>query len=792
LYTSKNMSPPGQVGRPKNAWSLSRKRKLVRLYCLTTLDKTQISKILEASDFGPRYGHLFSFWQDFPLADLELDNSESDIQKKLRYLLPKDYAKDHRRFRPTDEANMRLRLQILQICESKSPKRPSKLPRHITSLADARFCKRKTIYEVEGAYSAFRNYGTFSATSTHIPLAPPAPTSISTTPPSQLVNPFLIMLDGSIVADTLSSKEPESGCISNSQVLSCLDVFEQKPPPLASIAKHDVGDESNSLSVQSLQRRLGGEFSPACLEHISSVLQYSSPSSLGSSQMSATHINSWKSSRLLSHRQSSPSNVPVIGESVDGQNRPLSDLAAFGLSKGQQNIWDELVDESKVSASTPGATVLPDSTFICAIHRQCCKSPIATKDDPSQDICNMCGFTRAHRLLRHGIMNLTDLSLQPGRVIYHMDQQDYFNNTPLHCAAASGHVLILRHAIEAASLSSIYATNTSGETFLHLLCCRTLEEVEIFTQILMNRDIKYLCHFAARDYHGRTILHRLFQSAPDDLFNPKLLRIIFDMTALDIHSADNSGATLLEMVMERASSIADLSLSAFVKCEVESSLYYQGIPVLSTTGKPGVFKDNGMPCFSYRLILSDPSFFSSCHLQHQYLISMLNAGMDINWVDCEGDTPLAAIIKYWMDDDAELLLGVVVRKILDLGSEIHMRDRNGNTSLAAATARGFRAVVKILLDEGANVHNRNYAGVGILTQASRWKRSAKRQKNDKLHARIWSSSLLLIDGGARLDPTGLDEWMSPDGKVEFSRGASIVSTGSRSAPISISKRILQN
>jgi ankyrin repeat protein len=119
-----------------------------------------------------------------------------------------------------------------------------------------------------------------------------------------------------------------------------------------------------------------------------------------------------------------------------------------------------------------------------------------------------------------------------------------------------------------------------------------------------------------------------------------------------------------------------------------------------------------------------------------------------------------------------------------------MRDRSGNTPLAAATARGFRAVVKVLLNEGANIHNRNYAGFGILTQASRWKRSAKMEKNDKLHAGIWSSVLLLIDNGAKHDPTALDEWMSTDGKEEFSRRVSSMRTGLGSAPISISKRAL--
>jgi ankyrin repeat protein len=473
-------------------------------------------------------------------------NSESDIQKKLRYLLPKDYAKDNRRFRPTNEANMRLRLQTLQICEHKSHKRLSRFPQHITSLPNAKSLKRKTIYEVEGAYTAFRTYGAFIAPSTHIALAPPAPTSISTTPPSQLVNPFLVMLDGSTVAETLSGIELEIEPISKGQISNSTDLFRHTPP-LNSIAECEGAQELKPLSAQSLRRRLASKYTQAYFEHINSVLQYSSPSSLGSSLVSATHVNSWKSGRSSSHNEISPSNASVVERLVDGQNAALSYLPSFELWKSQENVWDELVDESMVSTSTLPTPVLPDYTFMCAAYRQCCKS-LSAERDSSQGICSTCGFTRAHRLLRHGIRHLTDLSPLPDRIAYYIGQRDYFDNTPLHCAAASGHVYILQHAIEASSPSSFHATNTSGEGFLHLLRCTTFEKVEIIIRILT--DLKDLLGerslSTGRDYHGRTMLHRLFQSAPDELFDPKFLRHIFDTTALDIHAADNFGASLLE------------------------------------------------------------------------------------------------------------------------------------------------------------------------------------------------------------------------------------------------------
>jgi len=41
------------MGRPKNAWTASRSRKLVRLYLMTSLDVDEIAKVLRTKDFAP-------------------------------------------------------------------------------------------------------------------------------------------------------------------------------------------------------------------------------------------------------------------------------------------------------------------------------------------------------------------------------------------------------------------------------------------------------------------------------------------------------------------------------------------------------------------------------------------------------------------------------------------------------------------------------------------------------------------------------------------------------------------
>ena|SRR6187402_42572 len=42
-----------QMGRPKNGWTPTRKRKLVRLYLMTELDVDEIGEVLRAKGFQP-------------------------------------------------------------------------------------------------------------------------------------------------------------------------------------------------------------------------------------------------------------------------------------------------------------------------------------------------------------------------------------------------------------------------------------------------------------------------------------------------------------------------------------------------------------------------------------------------------------------------------------------------------------------------------------------------------------------------------------------------------------------
>ncbi|KAH8790017.1 hypothetical protein F5882DRAFT_438323 [Hyaloscypha sp. PMI_1271] len=132
----------------------------------------------------------------------------------------------------------------------------------------------------------------------------------------------------------------------------------------------------------------------------------------------------------------------------------------------------------------------------------------------------------------------------------------------------------------------------------------------------------------------------------------------------------------------------------------------------------------------------------------------------LTWIDDSGDTPLTALLKSPLAATIPAdSLRKYVKCMLKFGAEIHIRDRKGDTALAIAARLGIHSVVTLLLEEGANVHSRDYLGAGILSQTER---SLDRATGDgKLWAMIWSCRITLIDAGAKEEPTDQDEWMLP-------------------------------
>jgi hypothetical protein len=165
--------------------------------------------------------------------------------------------------------------------------------------------------------------------------------------------------------------------------------------------------------------------------------------------------------------------------------------------------------------------------------------------------CETCGLTTAHRIVLYRTQRLEDIWTLIGRSSDYVGKLDYFNDTHLHCAATSCdektlEPLAIRHSIH---------VNASGETFLHVLRCTNWLDLEIFVQILRHlkaiRDVDIMARLIKRqDYHGRTLLHRLFRTADEDVFHGTNLNFILAETDLDINTRDSFGYTLQQIILD--------------------------------------------------------------------------------------------------------------------------------------------------------------------------------------------------------------------------------------------------
>ncbi len=87
----------------------------------------------------------------------------------------------------------------------------------------------------------------------------------------------------------------------------------------------------------------------------------------------------------------------------------------------------------------------------------------------------------------------------------------------------------------------------------------------------------------------------------------------------------------------------------------------------------------------------------------------------------------------------------IFKKMVSLGSQIEMRDRNGDTTLAVATKRGLCLAAKTLIELQASIHATNNRGDGVLSSVRKDMCLAKKNGQDELYAMILNCIIYLID-----------------------------------------------
>ncbi|KAK1751209.1 hypothetical protein QBC47DRAFT_435104 [Echria macrotheca] len=135
--------------------------------------------------------------------------------------------------------------------------------------------------------------------------------------------------------------------------------------------------------------------------------------------------------------------------------------------------------------------------------------------------------------------------------------------------------------------------------------------------------------------------------------------------------------------------------------------------------------------------------------------------LDPNHYTHKGTTALESFITHLADehDDRAKTLSSIIETLLRNGARIEARNRRGETSLMVAARLGRKTALTTLLEHGANVHVRDVDGRGILRVVDESCRGARGDL--ALYARLEAVRALLTgrrDWGVVLAPTVGMEW----------------------------------
>ena len=663
--------------------------------------------------------------------------SSSDIQKKLRALFPLDYAKDHRKYRPSNDVNMKARLDHLRRCKRgriSKEKRLRHYSRGTFRTPVFKDLRQDSMGSCRNFAHAFRDYSTLSSYDIPIILSPDLVDS-------EPVISSLLLLDGSSSspASTRSGSDmTRTTCINNLSGKSPLDLrtsaaLDSTSSPTRTHSKQLEISTTRERSIRGLGRQLADRYSESYLKHVDSIMRYSSSNSWRSS---LTSISSRASSLLSIHSAHDKSNTEEASYSKHwertGSLNPYNQKSTLStldeIAPMELEVWNELIDEGKVG---PGPR--PRYQAVSPLNRKCC-NPLMLM------VCGRCGSTSDHRYATCG-------QLDPSSKNSFVTRSDFYGNTPLHCAAASTSqrdFWLIRKMISQGV--DVFPCNTFGETFFHVLCRngpRTAEAIADFVSIVRDlQDVDF--PFSIRDYHGQTILHVLFQNSMGHQYAIPFLETVFHIMKPNLSLKDNSGFSVEQYHGQFDQNTA---YYAYFRALVNKWCTNSGSPLSFANFRPNLLPD-------YLL-----EYFRRCldnNIRPEH----------ITVIDDVGDSPLISLLKHWNEDTwKNFSLKQSAKEMIQSGAVIHTRDRNGDTALAIAARRGFRPVVSLLIEKGAIVHSRNYLGVGILKQMEQTLAPARIDGDTSLWSCIWSCQIALVDAGAIMNPTDKDEWMDPSSRL---------------------------
>jgi ankyrin repeat protein len=146
-------------------------------------------------------------------------------------------------------------------------------------------------------------------------------------------------------------------------------------------------------------------------------------------------------------------------------------------------------------------------------------------------------------------------------------------------------------------------------------------------------------------------------------------------------------------------------------------------------------------------------------VRERFIQRLLEGGVDPNNYDNEGSTPLMAFVIHTRPAESDSSTARILNYLVEAGSDIHRRNRQGETALHLSIKLGRRAATKALLAFGANIHARTSGGLGVLELGHNHAMESSQEGN--LYSQIILCMSLAASFGAVSQPTILDEWGSP-------------------------------
>jgi ankyrin repeat protein len=406
-------------------------------------------------------------------------------------------------------------------------------------------------------------------------------------------------------------------------------------------------------------------------------------------------------------------------------------------SSTNRNSWtSQFIDQSKFVST---AWTLPHLESVSLYDRPCCLfvDPCA---HPERS-CEVCDYSESHHLAR--TCGAEDLDRIDASV------QDLFGNLPLHHAAAVGNIECVRHLVSTARrdmTQGLNHRNSSGETFLHVYRLRKPDDFPEYLAIA-RQAIKQGLRTLIRDYQGKSMKQRMIEMLNHCKIGQIQLREALEL----FDSLDTSQGTISDvLVLVEGSNIPITWLMPNMDEDLEEDEGEGFHLCLVKINSSELDQKQLQPTIKFHS--PDPSS-SLARLRPPRI-----AKLSILERDSNDDTNLISVLKKW--PKASLVSGSL--KQLIEHSDIHMRDCHGYTAIAIAARRGLRDAVSLLLERGANPNIRSVQKKSLLDHVIGYLKCTRKEEaseeNDILYARILSCLVLLIDSGATVNVTELDDY----------------------------------